>query len=148
MNRLSLRLSVLSIGLALFPPALLAEIVVERAWARANPPVVGNSAAYMTLVNTGQEEDRLVGVDGEVAERIELHTHLLENGVMMMRPVEAVEMAPGASAVLEPGGLHVMLIGLEQPLKPGQTFPLTLNFDKAGPVEVTVTVRGHEPSNP
>lgn len=136
----------MSVGLGIFSPVSLAEIKIEQAWARANPPVVNNSAAYMTLVNDGQEEDRLLGVGGAIAERVELHAHLMENGMMAMRPVAAIEVTPGTPTVLEPGGLHIMLIGLKQPLKPGQTFPLTLDFHKAGQVEVTVTVRGHKQS--
>ena len=118
------------------------HITVQNPWARANPPVVENGAAYMTLINNGQQTDRLVNVSGRVAERIELHTHLKEDGMMKMRRLQAIEMVPGSSTVLEPGGLHMMLIGLQSPLKPGQSFPLTLHFEQAGEMNVEVTVRG------
>lgn len=128
-------------------PALAAEpgaIQLEEPWARESPPAVKNGAAYMTLVNTGAEADRLLSASGEVAETIELHTHLVENNVMKMRKVDAIEVAPGEPTALKPGGLHIMLIGLKKPLAAGQTFPLTLKFDKAGEIPVQVLVRGKD----
>jgi copper(I)-binding protein len=95
----------------------------------------------MTLINTGQETDRLLSASGDVANTIELHTHLLENNVMKMRKIDAIEVAPGEPTMLRPGGLHIMLIGLKKPLAAGQTFPLTLKFEKAGETSVQVTVR-------
>ncbi len=125
-------------------PVLAAElgtIQIEAPWARESPPAAMNGAAYMTLINTGHEADRLLSVTGDVAATIELHTHLIENNVMKMRKVDAIEVAPGEPTKLKPGGLHVMLIGLKQPLAAGQTFPLTLKFEKAGETSVQVTVR-------
>lgn len=119
-------------------------IQTEEPWARESPPMVKNGAAYMTLVNTGAETDRLLSAAGDVAETIELHTHLLENNVMKMRKVDAIEVAPGEPTALKPGGLHVMLIGLKKPLVAGQTFPLMLKFEKAGEVPVQVMVRGKD----
>lgn len=130
-----------------FTPVLAAEpgaIQIETPWARESPPAAANGAAYMTLVNTGREVDRLLSASGEVAETVELHTHLMENNVMKMRKVEAIEVAPGEPTALRPGGLHIMLIGLKQPLAAGQTFPLTLRFEKAGAASVQVTVRGKD----
>ncbi len=95
----------------------------------------------MTLVNTGKEADRLVGASGEVSAAVELHTHLMEDGVMKMRPIKAIEVNPGEPAVFRPGGLHIMLIGLKKPLVAGQTFPLRLRFEKAGEMLVEVKVR-------
>lgn len=134
----------LLIGLLAFSvPAFAADasnIKVEDAWAWASPPTVTNAAAYMTLVNTGKETDRLVGASGEVAGIVELHTHLMEGGMMKMRPLEAIEVSPGEATVLRPGGLHIMLIGLKKPLAAGETFPLRLHFEKAGEIGVEVTV--------
>lgn len=128
-------------------PVLAAEpsaIQIEAPWARESPPATANGAAYMTLVNTGHEVDRLLSASGDVAKTIELHTHLAENNVMKMRKVDAIKVAPGEPTALRPGGLHVMLIGLQKPLAAGQTFPLTLKFEKAGEVPVQVTVRGKD----
>lgn len=127
-----------------------ATVQIEQPWARETPPTVTNGAAYMTLLNRGDQPDRLLGVNGEVAKTIELHSHLMEGGQMKMRPVAAIEVKPGEPTVLKPGGLHIMLIDLKQPLVAGQHFPLTLNFEKAGkiPVEVTVTKTAPEPTHP
>lgn len=116
------------------------SIQVENAWARESPPTVSNGAAYVTLTNTGNETDHLVAVSGNVAETIELHTHLMEDGVMKMRQVDDIEVSPEEQTILEPGGLHIMLIGLQAPLQAGQTFPLTLEFEKAGKMGIEVKV--------
>ena len=137
-------LSALSLLLALSAPVLAADtatIKIEEPWARESPPAVTNGAAYMTLVNTGKEADRLVGASGEVSATVELHSHLMEDGVMKMRPIKAIEVNLGKPAVLKPGGLHIMLIGLKKPLMAGQTFPLRLRFEKAGEIPVDVAVR-------
>lgn len=122
------------------------SLLSESAWARPNPAVVPNSAAYLKMTNTGTVADRLLEVSGDVAARVELHETRLESGMMTMRPMtEGIAIAPGATLVLAPHGLHVMLIGLRAPLEVGQTFPLTLRFEQAGEVTVTVTVRESAP---
>ena len=113
---------------------------VEHAWARATAGMAKVGAAYLTVTNDGAEMDRLVGAATPLAAKAELHTVLMEGGVMSMRPVEAVEVHPGEPVVLQPGGIHVMLMGLKQPLKEGETFPLQLTFETAGTIEVTVSV--------
>ncbi len=119
-----------------------AGIMVEQPWARATAGPAKAGAAYMTLVNHGQETDRLVGARSDLAKRTEIHTHLMDNGVMKMRQVEGVEVEPGTPTVFQPGGLHVMFMGLKAPFKEGQELPLTLVFEKAGDVPVTFKVRG------
>lgn len=116
------------------------SIQVENAWARESPPTVTNGAAYMTLFNSGNEIDRLIAASGNVAETIELHTHLMEDGVMKMRQIDAIEVSPEEHTVLEQGGLHIMLMGLQAPLQAGQRFPLTLEFEKAGTINIAVKV--------
>lgn len=122
--------------------AQVGEVMIHEAWARASLGNAPNSAAYMVLETEGTEPDRLVASSTPVAEKAELHSHSMEGGVAKMRPVEAVEVAPGAPTVLEPGGLHVMLIGLKQRLVEGETVPLTLVFEQAGEVTVDLPVRG------
>lgn len=121
------------------------ELHVDDPWARASLGQVPNSAAYMILHNEGAEADRLLRAEAEVAAAVELHTHVMEGDVARMRRVEAVELPAGESVALAPGGLHVMLIGLEAPLEAGETFPLTLVFERAGALEVTVEVRAAGP---
>lgn len=115
-------------------------ISIDHPWARASMGMAKAGAAYMVLTNNGSAPDRLLSASAEVADAVELHTHLMEDGVMRMRQVQAIEVAPGEPSVLEPGGLHVMLIGLKQPLAAGETFPMTLTFEQAGEVTVEVAV--------
>jgi periplasmic copper chaperone A len=115
-------------------------IVVSHPWSSATPGHIANGVAFLTVTNHGAEADRLVGASTPVADKAELHTHLMEDGIMKMRPVEAIDIAPGATVELKPGGLHVMLLGLKAPLTEGQTYPLTLTFAKAGTVTVEVAV--------
>ena len=115
-------------------------VAVEQAWARATPGAVKVGAAYLTLVNKGKEPDKLVSVSTPVAESASLHESKMENGIMKMRPLDSVTLAPGQSLQLTPGGDHLMLEGLKHPLKEGEHFPLTLTFEKAGAQEVTVMV--------
>jgi len=129
-------------GLWLAAPALAAGdgVAVQDAWARASTGAHRTGAAYLTVVNGGDAADRLVSASTPAAERAELHAHLHEGGVMRMRQVEAIEVHPGEPAVLAPGGLHVMLMGLTRPLKVGDRFPLTLVFERAAPKTVEVAV--------
>ena len=108
-------------------------------WARATPKGAPNAAVYLTLVNNGSETDRLIGASSSVADNIQFHEERDENGVSKMRALQAIDVAPGASVVLKPSGLHLML-RIKQQLMEGETFPLTLTFEKAGPIEVTVRV--------
>ena len=115
-------------------------IVVERPWARATPAGAKNGAAYVTLINNGSTSDSLLSATTPVADKVQFHSASEENGVAHMREMRTVEVAPGARVTFNPGGLHIMVVGLKQPLKEGQAFPLTLTFEKAGRVDVTVPV--------
>lgn len=115
-------------------------IEVGDAWSRATAPSAPAGAVFVELMNHGDKADLLVGAKSDVAEQVQLHTHLMDKGVMKMRRVEAFEVAPGAPTVLQPGGNHIMLIGLKRPLVEGETFPVTLTFRDAGEIEVQATV--------
>jgi periplasmic copper chaperone A len=115
-------------------------IDVSHAWARAMPAGAKTGAAYLTIKNSGKEGDRLVGVSSPVAGMAQLHTEINDNGVMKMRPLSGIDLKPGSTTVLKPGGMHIMLMDLKQPLKQGQSFPLTLDFAKSGKKEVQVSV--------
>jgi hypothetical protein len=121
-------------------PAAPPAIAVHEPWARA--ALQGRtSAAYMTVENGTDTIDRLVSASSPVARVVELHTHLMDGGVMRMRPVTAIEVNPGEPAMLRPGGLHIMLIDLARPLRAGETIPLTLRFERAGEMTVEVPVQ-------
>ena len=115
------------------------DVAVYDAWARASAGPARTGAAYVTIQNRGAP-DRLIGVDTVVALRADLHTHTMEGGVMKMRAVDSVAIGAGQRISLQPGGRHVMLMGLKAPLKEGETFPMTLKFERAGTVTVTVRV--------
>jgi periplasmic copper chaperone A len=111
-----------------------------EAWARATPPGASVGAAYLIVRNKGDRDDRLVSASGEVAQSVEPHETVEENGVARMRPLEAASIPAGEMLVMRPGGAHLMLMGLAAPLKEGSTFPLTLSFERAGTMTVEVHV--------
>ncbi|HXQ51769.1 MAG TPA: copper chaperone PCu(A)C [Stellaceae bacterium] len=140
MIRTSIVAAALICGIALGAAAQQSGVTVSDAWARATPSGAKTGAAYVTVKNMGTAPDRLVAVSTPVAGVAQLHTMIDDNGVMKMRPVTAIEVKPGASVTLKPGGFHVMLMDLKQPLAEGQSFALTLTFEKAGPVETKVII--------
>lgn len=116
------------------------DMTVQDPWARATVGA-GAGAAFLSLKNSGPADDHLVGAAAPVAKLAELHTHIKEGDVMRMRQIEEIDVPAGGTTTLQPGGLHVMLIGLKAPLAAGASFPLTLSFAKAGDVTVEVEVR-------
>jgi copper(I)-binding protein len=118
-----------------------AAITVENAWARPTPPNAQAAAIYVTVTDHGVP-DRLVGVSTPVAGNADLHETIHDGNVMKMRPVAGgLAISAAAPISLTPGGYHIMLTELKQPLAGGESFPLSLRFEKAGTVETTVTVR-------
>ena len=117
-------------------------IKIDQVWARATPGAAKTAAIYFTITNTGATPDTLEGEGNTpVAEHAILHEDKITNGVMQMRPLKSLTIAPGTSVSLEPSdGYHLMLTGLKGPLKEGQTVPLTLTFDHAGKQQVTASV--------
>ena len=115
-------------------------IKLDQAWARATPGAVKTGAIYLTITNTSTTPDTLEAASTPAATTASLHQMKTVNGVMEMRPVKALTIAPGKSVVLAPGGYHIMLEGLKAPLKEGQTVPLTLTFAHAGSEQVTAAI--------
>lgn len=122
--------------------AKVGDIMIHEGWARASIGSAPNSAAYMTLMSHGTAADKLIGAKTPIAETAELHHHILDGGIAKMRPVEAIEVKPGETAVLEPGGFHIMLMGLKEELTAGDAVPLTLTFEKAGDVTLDIQIKG------
>ena len=117
------------------------SLKIDHPWAR---PTIGsstNSAAYMTLSNSGDKADKLLAVKSDAAEHVALHESRMDGEIMRMVPVkDGIEVPPHGAVELKPLGLHVMLMGLRKPLKEGEKFPMTLVFAKQGDVKVEVKV--------
>jgi copper(I)-binding protein len=123
------------------------SIHVTHPWSLALPDVARNGAAYMEISNRGESVDRLTAASSPIAKQVSLHGHTTSDGVVRMRPIEAIDVEPGTSSVLAPGGLHIMLMKLTEPLTAGQHFPLTLTFEKAGTIGVEIVVIKHPPGD-
>jgi periplasmic copper chaperone A len=124
-------------------------IRIANPWARATPRGADIAGAYMTISNRGTAPDRLIGGATVVASRFEIHLMAMDKGVMKMRPVEGgLEIKPGQSVEFKPGSFHVMLTGLKQPLEKGQHIKATLEFEKAGKVDIEYAVEAIGASGP
>jgi copper(I)-binding protein len=116
-------------------------IEVDNPWARATPKGAPVGGAYMTIINKGAEADRLVTVSMPVAAKSEVHQMVMDKGVMSMRPVPGgLEIKPGQTVVLNPESFHLMLMGLKQPLTQGERVKATLEFAKAGKLDLEFVV--------
>jgi copper(I)-binding protein len=125
-------------GFAQQPAPQQSGIQLDHVWSRA--ALAGHEGAvYLTITDTGPA-DTLTDVMTPVAATAHLHESLNDNGVMKMRPVASLPIEPGKPVTLAPGGYHIMLTGLKQPLKEGDSFPITLTFTKAGQVTATAAV--------
>jgi len=113
------------------------SIHISQPWARATPKGASSAAAYMTITNNGTTPDRVSCVSSDASAQCEIHTMSMDNGVMQMRPVEGgLEIKPGETVTLKPGGLHVMLESLKHPLEQGHSVKVTLKFNNAGTIDV------------
>lgn len=118
------------------------EVQVQQAWAAPTPGGVDVSAGYLTLVNGGPAEDRLVAASSPRASRVELHEMSMDGGVMRMRAIEGGLLIPAQSEIaLAPGGNHLMFFGVTQPFTLGEEIPVTLTFERTGTVDVMLPVR-------
>lgn len=115
-------------------------VTAAHPWVRATPGGSTTTAAYLEIRLNTDITDRLIGASSLVAGRAEIHTHEHSDGVMKMRRVDSLELKSGGSTVLKPHGNHIMLMDLARPLKEGDLVKLTLEFEKAGKIEVEATV--------
>lgn len=118
---------------------------VTQVWSRAMPPTAPTGAVYFHMSNPSETADKLVGVQTARAEKAELHTHVHKGEVMSMERIESVELAAGGEVEFKPGGNHVMLFKLKEPLVAGEHFPLTLIFENAGEMTVDVNIQDQAP---
>ncbi len=138
---IALALSLILPGIALGQET--AGINVHGAWARENPLTGRNGAAYMVLENTGSA-DFLIGAQSSLAERVEVHTHIMDGDIMRMRKLDELTLAKGEVTTLAPGGHHLMMFDLKSPLVPEHSFPLMLLFKSGKTIEVDVEILSHK----
>ena len=122
---------------------------IAHPWSQELPPNAPTVAAYFIINNTGSTADRLLSVDTPIAEKAELHQHIMKGDLMKMLPVPSVEVPPGGTVTFAPMAYHVMMFGIKDRnlLQDGKHFPLTLNFEKAGAVPVEVNVQKVAPAD-
>jgi hypothetical protein len=139
---------VLGLALGLGSLARAGDLAVVDAWARATPPGAGVAAAYLTIDNAGGGADRLLGASSDAAGRVEVHETRRDGEVMRMRKAEPLDIPAGERVVFGPGGLHVMLMELKEPLHQGDTLSLTLRFEHAGEVRVQASILAGDATHP
>jgi len=121
---------------------MVGNLKISNTWARATQKGAAVGGAYMTIINTGNVSDRLLGGSSDASNRFEIHEMSMENGVMKMRPLgKGLELKPGQTVEFKPGGYHVMFVGLKAQFEEGQHIKATLQFEKAGNIGVDFAVR-------
>ncbi|MGB9153398.1 MAG: copper chaperone PCu(A)C [Alphaproteobacteria bacterium] len=116
------------------------DIHIGHIWARATPPGSTTTAIYAPLLNTGKDQDRLIGASTPLAEKVEIHEIVKDNNIARMQKLDALTLEPNEPVSLRPNGIHLMVFGLKQPLKEGDMMPLTLQFEKAGVANIEVMI--------
>ena len=159
MLRMPSRLRPGLVAVSLLAPSLLAlwsvtaaradgmNLMASSAWSRPTASAAMPGVVYVTVTDSGAPTS-LVSLSTPVAAQAQMHQSLMQNGMMEMLPVKSLPVAPGSPIKFSPGGYHIMLLGLTQPLSVGQTFPLTLTFADGSRVTTTVTVQPMTASAP
>ena len=129
-----------AISFARAAEALVGDLAITGGWARATPPGASVGAAYVTVENRGNADDRLLRAASPAARSVEPHRTVEESGIAKMRPLAEVIVPAGGTLEMRPGGTHMMLVGLTTPLKAGDTVPVTLTFERAGSVTADFVV--------
>lgn len=138
----------LLLAMVLFWPLTLAAhdyekegIHIADAWARAPIGAAKSMAGYLSIISMDLNGDRLIAASSDVAARVELHTHTMADGIMRMRQIEGLDINPMGGADLEPGGHHLMFMGLARRLKVGDKVRVTLTFENVGDMEIVLPVK-------
>jgi copper(I)-binding protein len=136
----NLKTALIALLLCATTGAAAQAISVDHPYARATPPGARTGGAFFVLVNGTAGVDRLVAASSPAARAVELHQMAMDGGVMKMRAIPAIDIPAGGRVELKPGGYHVMLVDLKQPLKAGDRVPMTLTFERAGTLDIVVPV--------
>lgn len=133
--------SLLTIGLSLMASSFyaVADIKVTEAWVRLLPPMSKMTAAYMTIQT--DKADRLIGASSNIAKVVEIHQSKIDNGVMSMQQVEGINLPENKPVKLKPQGYHLMVMGLFKPLLESESYVFTLEFEKAGLMDIKIPAR-------
>lgn len=132
---------ILSGSAALAHDFTVGPLKIGHPWTRATPAGAKVAGGYLSIQNTGSAADKFTGGSSEIAGRVEVHEMSMKDGVMTMRPLDAgVEIKPGETIALKPGGFHIMFLDLKRQLKQGERVKSTLTFEKAGTIEVEFVV--------
>jgi copper(I)-binding protein len=154
MSRLAFLLVLVGALLAGAAPVLAGDVMagplkISAAWARATPKGASIGGGYLTITNIGSTPDTFVGGSTPISGKLEIHEMSMANGVMKMRPVSGgIVIKPGETITLKPGGYHLMFVGLKQQLQQNGHFKATLEFEKAGKVDVDFSIAGIGASGP
>jgi copper(I)-binding protein len=124
------------------------DLQVRHPWTRATPAGATVAAGYLEIRNSGQQADRVLGASTPAAERVELHVQVQEGDVLKMREVKDFPVPARQRLTLRPGGSHLMLVGLKQPLVKGGRVPLTLRFERAGELQIELEVQPGDSRKP
>jgi copper(I)-binding protein len=128
-------------GAALSHDYKLGDLQIDHPWTRATPKGASVGAGYLKITNNGRESDRLIGGSFAASGRFEIHEMVMSGGTMQMRPLaRGIEVKPGETVELKPGGLHLMFLDLKQPLVQGERIKGTLRFEKSGTQDVEFVV--------
>lgn len=115
------------------------DIEIQAPWIRATAPAAKVGGGYFSIINNSTQEDRLLGATSQIADRVEIHYMEMTDGIMKMRPIpEGLVIPAGQKIELAPGGYHLMLIGLKQPVKQNDTVAVALKFEKAGIINIVL----------
>jgi len=125
-------------------PFAAGKLIIEHPWSRPTAAGMPVGVAYFSITNRGSVEDTLVAASTPVAASVEMHQSTISDGMARMRPLAQIAIGPGKTVKVEPGGIHLMLMDLKQPLIAGQRVPLTLEFRVAGKVTVQLAIEASE----
>ncbi|MGF1704889.1 copper chaperone PCu(A)C [Enterovibrio baiacu] len=135
------RSSLLGLTLGFASLSAFASVDIHDAYARAMPPSAPNSAAFMTIENSTNNDISLISATSPAAGNVELHNHVMHDGMMKMRQVKEIDVPANGKVVLEPGGLHVMFFDLTSPMKEGDEVSLSLMFSDGSKINQNIPVK-------
>ena len=140
-------ITLLLISTATYGNDAIEKLMIDNPTYKTTPPGIENSAAYFNIMNHSHKDIQLMGASSDVAKITEIHEHTMSNGTMKMQKVQSITIPAHSSIVFEPGGYHIMLIGVKQPIQTGDKASITLMFDNGKTKVVEVKATDHHKAN-